>query len=105
MSPIDYRSTKLSKPEARKLITEIATRFPYNVRFSGHALREMAADAMTIGDARNLMKSSDSRIVEEGELKDGSWRYRLKTNRMVLVIAFVSETALNVVTAWRRKGL
>jgi hypothetical protein len=40
-------------------------------------------------------------VVEPGELERGSWRYRVKTNTMCVVVAFRSEMELVVVTAWR----
>ena len=36
------------------------------------------------------------------EHENGSWRYRFKTHRMFVVIAFRSTTRAVVVTGWRK---
>lgn len=42
-------------------------------------------------------------VVEPAEFENGSWRYRVRTNRMMVVVAFDedSESELVVVTGWR----
>ncbi|HEX7216728.1 MAG TPA: hypothetical protein VF578_21130 [Methylomirabilota bacterium] len=66
--------------------------------FSGHALDEIRKDKLTTVDCTNVLRGG---VVEPGELERGSWRYRVKTNRMCVVVAFRSEMELVVVTAWR----
>lgn len=102
MSPVDYRSIRLDKTQARKLVFEILNRFSFNVRFSGHALKELAADNLKTGDALNVLKSTDARIYKQPDLKDGSWRYTVETNQIGVVVAFGSETHMTIVTAWRK---
>ncbi len=71
---------------ARQLIREIIeTR---DVRFSSHALQEMAADDLTTVDC-------------VPEYERGTWRYCVCTNRITVVVAFRGATALTVVTTWR----
>lgn len=41
---------------------------------------------------------------EPGELEHSSWRYRIHTPRMCVVIAFDEVTRWIVVTAWEKKG-
>jgi hypothetical protein len=41
--------------------------------------------------------------VAQRRLERGTWRYRLETNRMAVVIWFVDENELEVVTGWRMK--
>lgn len=87
------------RPErARRLIREILKtgRFLY----SSHAQREMLADAMTTVDCENVLRGG---IVCPAEYERGSWRYRVETTRMAVIVAFRSETELVVVTAWRSK--
>lgn len=70
--------------------------------FSGHALTEMKNDkfgVMVETDVVNVLRGG---VVQPGELRDGSWRYEIRTPRMAAVIAFRSETHARVVTAWRR---
>lgn len=107
MSSIDFKSKRTDKVKARKLVAEIVSISPSNVSFSGHALKELANDSLTTVDALNVLKSSDSKIHDEGELVNGSYRYRLQTNFIMVVIAFwPNGKGLNVVTAWdkRKKG-
>ena len=68
------------------------------VSFSSHALDELAADALTTVDCVNVLRGG---IVEPAERERDSWRYRVRTGRISVVVTFRSETALVVVTAWR----
>ncbi len=70
------------------------------VSFSKHALEEMANDDLTTVDCVNVLRGG---VVGPGELEHGSWRYRVSTARMCVVVAFRSEEDLVVVTAWRTK--
>lgn len=69
------------------------------VTFSKHALEEMASDDLTAVDVANVLRAG---AVDPAELERGSWRYRVGTQRIEVVVAFRSETELIVVTAWRR---
>jgi hypothetical protein len=40
-------------------------------------------------------------VVQPPELERGTWRYRVLTNRICVVVAFRSDDELVVVTAWR----
>ena len=71
-----------------------------SVRFSGHALEEMAKDGLTTVDCVNVLRGG---IVEPAEFENGSWRYRVRTSKAYVVVAFRSEDALVVITAWRVK--
>lgn len=86
----------LSPPAAKKLIRGILK--DGRVNFSRHAREEMAKDKLVEIDAVNVLRGG---VVEPGEWENGSWRYRVRTQRIVVVIAFRSESALVVVTAWR----
>jgi len=99
----DFRSHKLNKNQARKLISNIANNFPSHIRFSRHAIEELKKDKLTTSDALNVIKSKDSKILSDPELEHGSYRYRLETSNIMVVISFDSDTSLVVVTAWRRK--
>ena len=58
----------------------------------------MAADDLRAGDCINVLRGG---WVEPAELEAATWRYRVATQRIVVVAAFRSETMLVVVTAWR----
>jgi Domain of unknown function (DUF4258) len=68
------------------------------VSFSQHALTEMTADELTTVDCVNVLRGG---VVEEPEWERGSWRYRVRTARIYVVVVFRSSSALTVVTAWR----
>lgn len=107
MSPLDFKSTKLGRAEARKQVAKIMAQYPEAVFFSKHAIQELMADDLTTVDALNVLKSPASRINQEGEWEKGSFRYRLETTNLMVVIAFQEDgKGLIVVTAWdkRRKG-
>ena len=106
MSPVDYKTIKLSRNEARKRINEIVTNWPSNLKVSRHAEEELSSERLASSDAVNLLKSPAAKILDEGELENGSWRYRLQTANLMLVVAFwPNGQGLTVVTGWdKRKG-
>jgi len=81
---------------AKELIRQILT--DGTVSFTKHAREEMAKDNLTTVDCVNVLRGG---IVEPPELRDGTWRYHVRTARICIVIAFRSETHLVVITAWR----
>lgn len=81
---------------ARRLILRILE--AGTVSFSGHAFAEMRKDKLSTVDCTSVLRGG---VVELGELERGSWRYRVKTNTICVVMAFRSERELVVVTAWR----
>jgi len=86
----------LAPDQAKRLIQAILK--TGTVSFSDHANKEMANDDMDAVDCTNVLRGG---VVEQPEFENGSWRYRVRTNRMVVVVAFRSKEALRVVTAWR----
>jgi hypothetical protein len=92
----DELDEPLSPHDARTLIREILTNGVYS--FSGHAEEEMEKDNLTHVDCVNVLRGG---VVEPAEFENGSWRYKVRTARITVVIAFRSKTKLRVVTAWR----
>jgi hypothetical protein len=86
------------KTEALKLVQRI--RLSGSTTYSGHAKTELAKDKMTSLDVDNILRCGAIR--READLENGSYRYRVETARMVVVVAFRSETELRIVTAWRK---
>jgi hypothetical protein len=86
----------LSPPEARRLIRDIIENG--SVSFSRHAEDEMAKDNLTMVDATNVLRGG---VVDPGEFENGSWRYRVRTVNIAVIVAFRSDAELRVVTAWR----
>jgi hypothetical protein len=58
----------------------------------------MAKDQLTTQDALNVLRAG---VVEPSEFVNGSWRHRVKTNRICVVVTLSSETEAIVITAWR----
>jgi hypothetical protein len=70
------------------------------VSFTGHAEREIARDDLSMVDVENVLRGG---VASEGEWENGQWRYRMYTQRIVVVIAFRSTERLVVITAWRNQ--
>jgi hypothetical protein len=83
----------------KKLIVAILT--SGTLAFSKHAYEEMAKDDLTEVDVRNTLRAG---VARPGELEKGTWRYRVETSRMVVVITFRSQSYAVVVTAWRLRN-
>jgi hypothetical protein len=60
----------------------------------------MRKDGLTELDVVNVLRGG---VVEPGEWENGSWRYRVRTQKITVVVAFDSETELSIVTAWRNQ--
>jgi hypothetical protein len=86
----------LSPLEARRLIRRILQEG--SVTFSGHAQREMNKDGLTMVDVTNVLRGG---VVDPAENENGSWRYRVRTARIAVVVALRGAAELRVVTAWR----
>jgi hypothetical protein len=84
--------TYAARDLVRKILREGVT------RFSQHARDEMEKDDLSTMDCTNVLRGG---TVEPPELERGSWRYRVLTNRMCVVVAFRSKNELVVITAWR----
>ena len=81
---------------ARKLLRQILAAGA--LTYSGHAKREMEKDKLTTQDVVNVLRAG---VVEPSEFERGSWRHRVKTNNICVVVVLVSEWETVVVTAWR----
>lgn len=88
----------LRPPEAKRRIREILA--GGEVVSSKHATEEMAKDNLTMFDCVNVLRGG---IVEPAEWEKGTWRYRIHTQRIWVVVGFRSENQLVIVTAWRSK--
>jgi uncharacterized protein DUF4258 len=86
----------LSNQEGQKRAREILN--SGTVFFAPHAQKAMADDGLTTVDVENVLRAG---WVEMSEYENGEWRYRVRTNRIAVIVAFESETELTVVTVWR----
>ena len=88
----------LDPDRARRLIGAILEKG--SVFFSSHSEEALADDDLSTVDAVNVLRGGK---VESPEFERGTWRYRVQTQRIVVVVVFRSETEFVVVTAWRIK--
>lgn len=95
MAP-DPKLTPLKPPDAKQLARDIVENGVFEV--SGHARTEMEHDGLETTDCLNLLRAG---VFEGAEYVNGEWRYRVSSQRICVVITFVSDTQLRVVTAWR----
>jgi hypothetical protein len=70
-----------------------------------HATREMAKDGITIVDVVNVLRGG---VVEEPEFENGAWRYRVRTQRILVVCQLEGDdnevpNEILVITAWRAR--
>ena len=93
-------TTRLGKIQAQKLIKRILSESTSLAAFTSHARKEMAADSMDALDVLNVLRAG--RVFEDGEFENGSWRFRIHTDRFCVVVAFRNPHQLVVVTAWRK---
>ncbi len=71
------------------------------VEFSGHARREMQKDGLLDQDAFFALQAGTWR---EAEWENGGWRHQVHAVDYVIVVEFIEELELLVVTGWRKKG-
>jgi hypothetical protein len=63
-----------------------------------HAIDRLKERALSTLDCENVLRAG---VVEEAEWNDGGWRHQVRTQRIVVVVEFLSEEEILVVTAWR----
>ena len=89
----------LSAEVATALIHEIARNG--DVAWSQHATDALVGRTLSTVDCVNVMRCGA--VTTPPSLEHDTWRYRVQTNRICVVVGFRSETELVVVTAWRIK--
>lgn len=82
--------------QVRRLIRDVLN--DGNLEFSSHALEEMLQDGLSEMDIVNVLRGG---WPDPGEYEKGSWRYRISTSRIGVVVAFRDDSWAVVVTAWR----
>ncbi|GFO55565.1 hypothetical protein GMSM_25720 [Geomonas sp. Red276] len=87
----------LSRKDAKALIRAIL-RSGIVTYARPHALERMAKRAISTVDCENVLYGG---VVHDPELENGTWRYRVETRKMCVVIRFEDDTVLQIVTAWR----
>lgn len=99
--PLRILQHPLSPATARQLVRDILK--GGHVNYSGHVIQRMEERSCDQMDVVNVLRCGN---YEAPEIVSNSWRYRIRTNRFVVVIAFRDKGTITVVTAWReRHGL
>lgn len=70
------------------------------VRFSRHGLDEMGKDGLVERDCLNVLRGG---VWDGCDFERGSWRYRVRTPKIVVVVGLRAADAVVVVTAWRER--
>jgi len=89
----------LSPPEAKRVLRN-AIGPGGELAFTTHARREMGKDDLGSTDVTNVLRGG---IVDEPEWENGAWRYRVRTQRIAVIVELRGERAAVVVTAWRAR--
>ena len=97
-SKIDVTS-RLTSVQARKVLAEIFNNSPNLVSFTKHAREKMVERDLKTGDILNVLKGG--KILSEPEFENGSFRYRVQTKKITVVLAFRKPNHVVVITAWR----
>lgn len=99
---LDYRTQRVDRAQARRLIVNIVKKHRQNISISKHAEEQMAARDLTVVDVFNVLASPDSKVKRDGELERWTYRYQYGTKKITVVVAFNAKAdGLTVVTAWR----
>lgn len=89
----------LKPSDARRLIHQILKHGDVTYA-QPHAVQRMEQREMDTSDCINILRGG---AVKDGEYENGSWRYRVETPKMAVVVTFIDEDELMIVTAWREK--
>lgn len=92
-------STALDPNAARKRISRLLREG--RITYSRHAREEMEKDNLTEVDVTNVLRGGH--LTEPAENEKGTWRYRVHTNIICVVVTFREEPELVIVTAWRKR--
>ena len=87
----------LSPPQAKLLIRQIL-KDGIITYVRPHAVERMKDRRMSTLDCENILLGG---VVQEPELVNGTWRYKVCTPKMCVVIRFEDKNTLQIVTAWR----
>lgn len=99
MSTKNYKTTKLNKEEARKLI--IKTAREGRVLFASHAAKRLGERGLIVNDVMNVLLSESMRV-SEGEPHVGGYSYRCSTRRMAVAVGFtIKGDGVVVITVFK----
>lgn len=99
LSPRIDVTSRLEKGQARKVLSEILKSDPSFVSYSKHGQGQMKARGLIAGDVFNVLMAG--KIEGDPEFVNESWRYRVATKNITVVVAFRKPNHVTVITAWR----
>lgn len=93
----------LKPTAARELIKRIlkAGAVSWDIGDKSHFLHEMRKDGLQITDCMNVLRGGTPDPAEWNDEFE-EYRYRVHTNRICVVITFLSDEELFMVTVWRK---
>lgn len=94
-------TSMLEPMQARKLLSELFNHHANLISLTMHAREKMKVRNLRMGDILNVLKAG--KIINFPEFENGSYRYRVKTMKLTVVIAFKKPSHVVIVTAWREK--
>ena len=83
--------------EARKLLRRILNNGVVTYA-QPHAIDMIKDRKLSLLDCENVIRAG---ALQEAEWENGGWRHQVRTQKIVVVIEFLSEEEILVVTAWR----
>jgi hypothetical protein len=98
MLNIDVTSIS-SQVQARKVLAEIFNHNPSLVSFTKHAREQMFERDLKSGDVLNVLRAG--KIFSVPDFENGSFRYRVQTNKMTVIVVFKKPNHVVIVTVWR----
>lgn len=98
-SSVDITS-RLNVNQAKKVIQEFINSGAPNITFTKHSLDRMAEKDIETTDVLNVLRAGF--IYDEPEEINSSFRYRIETSRMLVVVALKDPDNITIVTAWRK---
>ena len=101
---VDFKScidleSRLDKNQALKIIIQLLKNTPSLVYFSKHCRIQMKSRDLRVGDIINVLGAG--KILNDPEYEKASWRYKVQTQKISVVIALRSPNHIIIVTAWR----
>ncbi|GEM_PF-3779006 len=99
ISKIDITS-RLDRNQARKLLARILADSVSKISFSKHCRQELENDHLTTVDVFNVLKAGMAH--GDPEFEKGTYRYRVETARIAVIVAFLRPDFVRCITAWRK---
>lgn len=90
------RREPLDPARAKLLIRSI--RESGDIALSGEARKRMLERGVSAIEIDHALRAG---VVDPGEYANGSWRYRISSHQICVVVSFDSAVELIVVTTWR----